>query len=320
VAQPLAFSVVVALVTVGLLYVARQSQDLLESGDDRTIELPDSGSPNRAVRDETEQGNTPVEPVTQADTDSPMAGTPFEEHTPETAASTTETPSEPTDLSPAKSPAPDRPGSRSREVELTPRMVIGNVAVTQGLIAAIVLAAGWYFAIPAEAFGVTADQLSTGLPAVGVGAGFGVLLWVGNESATTIADAVGAAYDEGVRGLLAPESPGGWLLLFGGVLPIIAISEELLFRAALIGVPAANFPVSPWLLAAMSSLAFALGHGAQGRVGVVVTGVLGFVLAAGYILSGSLLIVVVAHYVINALEFLIHEYFALDVGTTVRPR
>ena len=309
-----------ALVTFGLLYAARQSQDLLESGDDRTIELPDSGGPNRAVTDKTGQGNAAAKPVTQAGADSPIVGTPLEEHTPETAASTVETPPKPTDLSPAESPATERPiGSRPREVELTPKMVIGNVAVTQGLIAVIVLAAGWYFAIPAEAFGVTADQLSTGLPAVGVGTGFGVLLWVGNESATTIANAVGAAYDEGVRGLLAPDSPSGWLLLFGGVLPIIAISEELLFRAALIGVPAANFAVSPWLLATASSLAFALGHGAQGRVGVVVTGVLGFVLAAGYILSGSLLVVVVAHYVINALEFLIHEYFSLGVGTAVEP-
>lgn len=286
-----------ALLTLGLLVVARQSQDLLASGDERTVELPerDGGDSLGAATDSSEQ-------------------------TPERAAPTAEPPREAAGLDPAGRSAPDAPvHGQPREIELTPGMVIANVAATQGLIAGIVLAAGWYFSIPADAFGITADPLSTGLPALGIGAAFGAVLWVGNELATTLADAVGAAYDEGVREMLAPESPGGWLLLFGGVLPLIAVSEELLFRAALIGVPAASFAVSPWLLAVGSSLAFALGHGAQGRVGVVVTGLLGFVLAAGYVISGSLLVVIVAHYVVNALEFFVHEYLDLDDGKIVVP-
>lgn len=193
--------------------------------------------------------------------------------------------------------------------ELTTGALLANVAVTQGLVALVVLVAAWYFSIPADALGVTDAQSSTGGPvlALGLGLGFGIALWAGNELSTSVADVVGAAYDERLRGLLAPDSAAGWALLLGGVLPIVAASEELLFRAALIGVPAAGFGVSPWLLAVVSSVAFALGHGAQGRVGVVVTGGLGFVLAAGYVVSGSLLLVVVAHYLVNALEFLLHE-------------
>ena len=68
-----------------------------------------------------------------------------------------------------------------------------------------------------------------------------------------------------------------------------------------------GFGVSPWALAVLSSVAFALGHGAQGAAGVAVTGLLGFALAALFVLSGSLLAVVVAHYLVNALEFLVHE-------------
>jgi membrane protease YdiL (CAAX protease family) len=185
------------------------------------------------------------------------------------------------------------------------------VAVTQGIVALVVVVAAWYFAIPAEALAI--DPTWNALfPAIGLGAAFGVVLWVGNELSTALADAVGAAYDEAVRQLLAPDSAGGWAVLLGVVLPIIAVSEELLFRAALIGVPAAGYGVSPWLLAVVASAAFALGHGAQGRVGVVVTGALGFVLAAGYVVSGSLLLVIVAHYVINALEFLVHEGLGID--------
>jgi membrane protease YdiL (CAAX protease family) len=199
---------------------------------------------------------------------------------------------------------------REPELVLTPKLLMANVALTQGLVLVILVLAAWYFAIPARAFGVTAD--TTGVATVALGVGFGVVLWLANELSTTLADAVGAAYDERVRELLAPDSPGGWLTLFGVVLPIIALGEEILFRAALIGVPEAGFGVNAWVLAVASSLSFALGHGAQGRVGVVVTGGLGLVLAAGYVVTGSLLVVVVAHYVINALEFGVHELLDID--------
>ncbi len=200
------------------------------------------------------------------------------------------------------------------DIVLTPGMLMANVALTQGLVVGVLLAGVWYFDVPAAALGVTDDPLSTGLPAVVVGVAFGAVLWIANDMSTTLADAVGASYDEHVRELLAPESAGGWVVLFVGVLPLIAFAEELLFRAALIGVPAAGFDVNIWVLAALSSVAFALGHGAQGRVGVIVTGALGFVLAAGYVVTDSLVVVVVAHYIINALEFFVHEFLDIDAG------
>ncbi len=200
----------------------------------------------------------------------------------------------------------------AEEITLTPQVLMANVAFTQLLVVIVLVLAAWYFEIPAAAFGITADAMSTGLPAVAIGVVFGAVLWVANELSTTLADAVGASYDEQVREMLAPESVQGWILLFVGVLPLISVGEELLFRAALIGVPEAGYGLNVWLLALGSSVAFALGHGAQGRVGVVVTGALGFVLAAGYIVTGSLLVVVVAHYVINALEFYVHEYLGFE--------
>jgi len=203
----------------------------------------------------------------------------------------------------------NEPSIPTGAVELSAEALMANVAVTQGVVIAVLVAAAWYFSIPAAAFGVTGAPQSTGLAAVAVGAGFGLILWIANEAATTVADIVGAAYDERVREMLAPGTAKGWILLLGVVVPIIAVAEELLFRAALIGVPQAGFGLSPWLLAVVSSLAFALGHGAQGQVGVVVTGALGFVLAAGYILTGSLLVVIVTHYIINALEFILYELF-----------
>ena len=201
-----------------------------------------------------------------------------------------------------------REGSPGRH--LSPGELLANVALTQGLFGALVAAAAWYFEVPAAALGLAEARVG-GPAAVGLGVGFGLVLWVGNELASALADASGASYDEGLRTMLAPDSAGGWLLLLGVTLPVIAVVEEFLFRAAAVGAPAAGLGVSPWVLAVVSSVAFALGHGAQGRVGVVVTGALGFVLATGFVLSGSLLLVVVAHYLINALEFGVHEGLGL---------
>ena len=193
---------------------------------------------------------------------------------------------------------------------MTPGLLLVNVVLTQGLFGTVLAAGAWYFRVPPSALGIGGGTV-TGVSALAVGVGFGLVLWVGNELASGIADAAGADYDEGLRRLLAPEGVRGWALLLGVTLPLIALIEEFLFRAAAVGVPAAGFETSPWALAVVSSVAFALGHGAQGRAGIAVTGALGFALAGGFVLTGSLLVVVVAHYLVNALEFLAHEWAGL---------
>lgn len=210
-----------------------------------------------------------------------------------------------------------RPRSRSRSrarvsrESLSTAELLANVAVSQGLFAGVLLGAAIYAAIPAEALGVafTREYLVSGLV---VGTGVGLVLYVANELGAAGATRVGIDHDEQLRELLAPDTAGGWAALLLVVLPIIAVFEELLFRAALIGVLAAGFGLDPWLLAVGSSIAFALGHGMQGTAGVLVTGALGFVLAAVFILTGSLLVVIVAHYLINALEFVVHEGLGLE--------
>jgi membrane protease YdiL (CAAX protease family) len=194
---------------------------------------------------------------------------------------------------------------------MSPGVLLLNVALTQGLFGAILAGGAWYFGVPLDVLGVSDAPLSAGLPAVAVGVAFGVVLWGGNELASGLAAASGADYDEGLRELLAPEGVRGWGLLLGATLPTIAVVEEFIFRAAVVGAVTPALGASPWVLAVVSSVAFALGHGAQGRVGVLVTGGLGFALAAGFVLTESLLAVVVAHYLVNALEFLVHEGLGL---------
>ncbi|AUX08826.1 putative metal-dependent membrane protease [Halalkaliarchaeum desulfuricum] len=189
--------------------------------------------------------------------------------------------------------------------ELTTTALLANVAVSQGAFLLLIALAAWLLGIPAWAFGVS--EATVGVDFVALGVVAGVVLYVGNEAAAAIGKRHGFTGSEELRRRLAPDTVSGWVALLFVVLPLIAVFEELLFRGALIGVAAAGFDVSPWLLAVVSSIAFGFGHGAQGRLGIVVTGVLGFLLAVLFIVSGSLLLVIVAHYVINALEFLVHE-------------
>jgi membrane protease YdiL (CAAX protease family) len=293
------FLAVVSVLTVLLLVLARRSQQLIS-------EQADSARAGDGEQPAGEQTGAPAStPEGTADDETGVSGGVNSRGGAESGAPEGVTLPDRTQM-----PGTDTPAAG---LELTSRAMLANVASTQALFAGVVVAAAWYFSIPVAAFGVTAGSPIAGLRAVLLGIGFGSVLWLANEFATTVAGAVGAAYDESVRRLLAPESTGGWVGLLLVVLPLVALAEELLFRAALIGVPVAGFDVSPWPLAMVASVAFALGHGAQGRVGVLVTGLLGLVLATGYILTGSLLVVVVAHYVINALEFLLHEF--LDVET-----
>ena len=321
------FLVVVAILTVLVLVLARQSQEFISDRSDRGTEQAgsehagdgDSKQPTGASR-QTDISDTPTETHSDTSTNKPEAAAGSRTGAPDSVDSHGRAESgAPEDVGPPDSTQTvdtgtqrGEHGARTDGPELTGRVMLANVASTQALFAGVVVTAAWYFSIPAAAFGITAGSPVGGLRAVGLGIGFGAALWLANELATTVAGAVGAAYDESVRRLLAPESVGGWVGLFLVVLPLVALAEELLFRAALVGVPAAGFGVSPWLLAVVASLAFALGHGAQGQVGVVVTGLLGLVLAAGYILTGSLLVVVVAHYVINSLEFIVHELFGVE--------
>ena len=194
---------------------------------------------------------------------------------------------------------------------LSPAALLANVAVTHGLFGVILVAAIVYTGVPADALGIawSNEAVRTGL-VVGVPLGLG--LYALNELGAAMSTHLGLDHDETLRELLAPSGPGGWVILLVGVLPIVALFEELLFRAVLIGALAAGFDVSTSLLVVGSSIAFALGHGVQGSVGVVVTGLLGLVLAVAFVATGSFLVVVVAHYVVNALEFAVHEGLGFD--------
>ena len=83
------------------------------------------------------------------------------------------------------------------------------------------------------------------------------------------------------------------------------VCEEWLYRGFFLAVVAAVVPeLSEVLLVAVAGVAFGLAHAYQGRAGVVTTGVLGSVMAALYLSTGSLLLPVLLHAAID-LRFLL---------------
>lgn len=186
------------------------------------------------------------------------------------------------------------------------RALAWNVVASHGLLALVLIGTVWYAAVPTEAVGLGPPTVE----AVAIGTGLGIALAAANEGGSRVADQVGLEADERLRALFAPDTAAGWAGLLVVVLPLIAVAEELLFRGALIGGLAAGFGLPVWVLAVASSVLFGVGHGLQGPGGVVVTTALGGVLAGAFVVTGSLTVVVIAHYLVNALELVLNEGFA----------
>lgn len=183
--------------------------------------------------------------------------------------------------------------------------LFANVVASQGLLALVLVGTIWLANVPLGSLGL--DRTVPVREIVLIGVGVGIACYFVAEVGAAVTDRLGFDRDESLRTWLAPSTEIGWIALLVIVLPIIAIFEELLFRAVLIGALAAGFGLPVWALVLLSSLLFAIGHGAQGTAGILVTGVIGILLAVVFVWSGSLLVVIVAHYVVNTLEFLIHE-------------
>ena len=184
--------------------------------------------------------------------------------------------------------------------------LLANVAITHGLLGVVVLVLAWYAELPWAALGLGPVSAST----VGLGLALGVGLYAASEAGAAVADRLGVEYDERLRELLAPGGPGEWALMLLVILPIVAGAEELLFRGALIGALAFGLDLPIALLVVGSSILFGAGHSAQGGLGVAATAAMGLVLGAAFVVTGSLAVVVVAHYAVNALEFVVEEGIA----------
>jgi uncharacterized protein len=92
------------------------------------------------------------------------------------------------------------------------------------------------------------------------------------------------------------------------------VCEEWLYRGFFLAVVAALAGgLQTWLLVVVAAVAFGLAHFYQGAVGILTTGVLGGVMAALYLQTGSLLLPVLLHAAID-LRFLLVPSRVLPAG------
>ena len=120
----------------------------------------------------------------------------------------------------------------------------------------------------------------------------------------------GLAESAAVRHLL-PRNGRERLLFVLVVAPTAGFVEEALYRGYAIS---RLEPVvgDPWLAAGIACVAFSLGHVYQGRIGLMRAGTVGMVLAAPYVMTGSLLPSMIAHAAIDALSALLPQPFLDD--------
>jgi uncharacterized protein len=96
------------------------------------------------------------------------------------------------------------------------------------------------------------------------------------------------------------------------------VCEEWLYRGfflAVVSAPAGGLPTV--LLVVVAAVAFGLAHAYQGPAGIVATGLLGGVMAAVYLQTGSLLLPVLLHAVID-LRFLLVPTRVLPAAQVAR--
>ncbi len=102
--------------------------------------------------------------------------------------------------------------------------------------------------------------------------------------------------------LLRPRTRSEIMPVVLAALPAAAL-EEMLFRALLVGGFSVWFPA--WGLVVASSVVFGVLHLAQGWWGVVLTTFIGMVMGWFFLTTGSLWFVVVAHWALNANQFIL---------------
>ena len=113
-------------------------------------------------------------------------------------------------------------------------------------------------------------------------------------------------YSDIVLRSIRPRTRREWPLVILALLPV-ALLEELLFRSLLLG------GFSPYVnvifFAIAASLLFGLLHRPQGEWGVVAVTVVALVFSALFMWRGSLLVIVVAHWVANIAQLLQAERY-----------
>jgi len=106
-------------------------------------------------------------------------------------------------------------------------------------------------------------------------------------------------YDNRLLRAIVPVNEREWWGVVLALLPA-ALLEEMLFRS--MPLAGLSYWISPWVVMWPLALFFGLLHRSQGEWGVVGTALLGVLLSALFLLTGSIWATLAAHWVLNVLE------------------
>lgn len=137
--------------------------------------------------------------------------------------------------------------------------------------------------------------------ALGLGVGLVAQVVVNRLTLWAIAHYGKAIYSPVVMKNIYPRRRRDWLLVPAAML-LAVVLEELLFRSLLLG--GLGTIVPPLVLVVLLGAVFGWMHSPQGTLGMVGTGGLGILLSLLFLVTGSLLAPLVAHYLINMLQLL----------------
>ena len=177
-----------------------------------------------------------------------------------------------------------------------------SLVIEQVVCSAAILAFWRFGQIPAASLGLSAPRFWPWATAAMLGL-VAALIWSGLKLRPK-ADRIREKLRNGI-GLLLPDtaSERSW---FGRVSLGAGISEELAYRGFLIYYLSAYLPqLNTPEKVVLSGLVFGLGHSYQGWKGVIGTGLAGLVFAVLYVATGSLLVPMVVHAVLDLRVLLI---------------
>jgi membrane protease YdiL (CAAX protease family) len=104
-----------------------------------------------------------------------------------------------------------------------------------------------------------------------------------------------------------PETPREMLAFLFIVCPTAGIAEEVLFRAFAITRLTA-LTGDAWSATVIAAIGFAFGHTYQGVIGMVSTALIGLGYSVSYLLTGSLMPAIAAHFLHNALSAFLFKF------------
>lgn len=192
-------------------------------------------------------------------------------------------------------------GKLLRSIPLRENLLLAPIEnVVKGALVLVCTGLALASGLPARQFGWPPAQPLSEL-AIGLVAGIITQLLLSLITPWAIGRFGKGVYSISVIKNIYPRSRREWLLTPGAMF-VAVLLEEVLFRGLLLGGFSAFLP--PALLVAVLAIAFGLMHSAQAQLGMVVSAIVAIEFSLLFLLFGSLLVPLVAHYTVNMMQLL----------------